>query len=57
MKTAQFASRHLGIRTGDLPAMTGRIGVENLEQLIYETLPDGIRLKGPHATGPAHGRT
>ncbi|EAR17169.1 aminomethyl-transferring glycine dehydrogenase [Robiginitalea biformata] len=52
MKTAQFASRHLGIRPGDLPAMTGRIGVENLEQLIYETLPDGIRLKGPMQLDP-----
>ncbi len=45
MNTESFASRHLGIRPGDLPAMLEVIGVKNLDQLIYETLPDDIRLK------------
>ena len=45
MNTESFASRHLGIRPGDLPAMMEVIGVKNLDQLIYETLPDDIRLK------------
>ncbi|MDM9632303.1 aminomethyl-transferring glycine dehydrogenase [Robiginitalea aurantiaca] len=47
MKTDQFASRHLGIRTRDLPLMLDTIGVESLDTLIDETVPDDIRLKSP----------
>lgn len=47
MKTDQFASRHLGIRTRDLPFMLDTIGVESLDKLIDETVPDDIRLKSP----------
>lgn len=45
MKTDAFALRHLGPRESDLNHMFKTIGVENFEQLIYETIPDDIRLK------------
>ena len=45
MKTDSFALRHLGPRETDLPEMLKTIGVESLDQLIYETVPDNIRLK------------
>ena len=44
MKTDVFAKRHIGIRDTDLPLMLQAIGVENIEQLIYETIPSDIRL-------------
>jgi glycine dehydrogenase len=47
MKTDVFALRHIGIREEDLNSMFNTIGVENLEQLIYETIPEDIRLKTP----------
>jgi len=47
MKTDVFASRHIGIREEDLQHMLKTISVENLEQLIFETIPDEIRLKKP----------
>jgi len=49
MNTDQFASRHLGIRSRDLPHMLSAIGAENMDQLIRETVPDDIRLKKPMA--------
>ncbi len=45
MRTDLFASRHIGIREEDLGHMLETVGTESLEQLIYETLPEGIRLK------------
>jgi len=45
MRTDLFASRHIGIREEDLPHMLKTIGVTSLDQLIYETLPEDIRLK------------
>ncbi len=47
MKTDVFASRHIGIREEDLQHMLKTIAVENLEQLIFETIPGEIRLKQP----------
>jgi len=47
MKTDSFALRHLGPRENDLPKMLETIGVETLDQLIYETIPTDIRLKKP----------
>ncbi|MFS4416584.1 aminomethyl-transferring glycine dehydrogenase [Maribacter sp. 2307ULW6-5] len=47
MKTDVFASRHIGIREEDLPEMLRAIDVESLDQLIFETIPDEIRLKEP----------
>ncbi len=45
MKTDAFALRHIGPRESDLNHMFTTIGVENFDQLLYETFPDGIRLK------------
>lgn len=45
MKTDAFALRHLGPRESDLNHMFTTIGVDSFEQLIYETIPDDIRLK------------
>ncbi|MBC6999715.1 aminomethyl-transferring glycine dehydrogenase [Cytophaga sp. FL35] len=47
MKTDVFASRHIGIKEKDLEHMLKTIGTENVDQLIYETIPDDIRLKQP----------
>ncbi|MGB3145613.1 MAG: aminomethyl-transferring glycine dehydrogenase [Maribacter sp.] len=47
MKTDVFALRHIGIREEDLKYMLDTIGVEDLDQLIYETIPADIRLKEP----------
>ena len=53
MKTDAFALRHIGTTENDLPKMLKTIGVETLEQLIYETLPDDIRLKSDLDLDPA----
>jgi glycine dehydrogenase len=45
MKTDAFALRHIGPRENDLPHMLKTIGVETLDQLIFETIPADIRLK------------
>lgn len=47
MKTDVFASRHIGIREENLQHMLIEVEVENLEQLIDETIPEDIRLKEP----------
>ena len=53
MKTDAFALRHIGPRETDLQHMFKTIGVETMEQLIYETLPDDIRLKNDLDLEPA----
>ncbi len=53
MKTDAFALRHIGPNENDLQHMLKTIGVESIEQLIYETLPDDIRLKDPLNLDPA----
>lgn len=45
MNTADFSLRHIGPRAADQQAMLDTIGVDSMEQLISETIPDGIRLK------------
>lgn len=45
MKTDSFALRHIGPRATDIDQMLKTIGADSIDQLIYETLPDGIRLK------------
>ncbi|TXD82833.1 aminomethyl-transferring glycine dehydrogenase [Subsaximicrobium wynnwilliamsii] len=45
MDTADFSLRHIGPREAQQQAMLKTIGVDSLEQLIYETVPDDIRLK------------
>jgi glycine dehydrogenase len=53
MKTDAFALRHIGPREADLQQMFKTIGVDNMAQLVYETLPDDIRLKAPLNLEPA----
>jgi len=45
MKTDSFALRHIGIREEDLPKMFQTIGVDSLDELMYQTIPQDIRLK------------
>lgn len=53
MKTDAFALRHIGPNSEERQFMLKTIGVESIEQLIYETLPDDIRLKSPLELEPA----
>lgn len=53
MRTDAFALRHIGPRETDLHHMLQTIGVNDMEQLIYETIPDDIRLKAPLDLAPA----
>ncbi len=45
----EFISRHIGPSAGDIPAMLAAIGAPNLEALIDQTVPAGIRLTAPLA--------
>ena len=45
MRNDAFALRHLGPRESDLDHMFKTIGIESLDQLIFETVPSNIRLK------------
>ena len=45
MNTNSFALRHIGPRESDLQDMLKTVGAESLDQLIYQTIPDDIRLK------------
>ena len=47
MRTDSFALRHIGPKENDLNEMFTTIGVDSMEQLIFETLPSDIRLKSP----------
>ena len=53
MNTDSFALRHIGPRRSDLPVMLQKVGVETIDQLISETIPDNIRLDKPLALDPA----
>ncbi|APY10408.1 glycine dehydrogenase (aminomethyl-transferring) [Seonamhaeicola sp. S2-3] len=45
MNTNAFALRHIGPNEKDQKEMLETLGLESLDQLIYETIPDDIRLK------------
>ena len=45
MNTQSFASRHIGPRGESVKEMLNDVGVESLGQLIYETIPDDIKLE------------
>ncbi|WP_298495178.1 aminomethyl-transferring glycine dehydrogenase [uncultured Algibacter sp.] len=45
MNTNAFALRHIGPREVDQKLMLNTLGLDSLDQLIYETIPDDIRLK------------
>ena len=44
MNTTDFALRHIGPRENDQKAMLETIGVDSIEKLIFETIPDDILL-------------
>ena len=45
MNTDSFAARHIGPRRKDLPAMLKTVGVDTMDQLLFETIPNNIRLE------------
>ena len=53
MRTDVFALRHIGPRPEEKEMMLEALGVESIDQLIYETLPDGIKLQKPLDLEPA----
>ncbi|MGO3708182.1 MAG: aminomethyl-transferring glycine dehydrogenase [Mesonia hippocampi] len=53
MNTDSFALRHIGPRPEKVAEMLHTIGVDSLDQLIYETLPDGIKLEKELSLAPA----
>jgi glycine dehydrogenase len=53
MNTDRFALRHIGPREEDLASMLETIGVESIEQLVYETVPENIRLQQDLQLDPA----
>ncbi|MGL2964490.1 aminomethyl-transferring glycine dehydrogenase [Flavobacterium sp. RSB2_4_14] len=53
MRTDAFALRHIGPSENDLQHLLKTIGAKTMEQLIFETLPDDIRLKSDLDLEPA----
>jgi glycine dehydrogenase len=47
MRTDSFALRHLGPRENEVNEMLSAIGVDSLQELIYNTIPTHIQLKKP----------
>ncbi|MCF8424467.1 MAG: aminomethyl-transferring glycine dehydrogenase [Bacteroidia bacterium] len=47
MTSDKFVSRHNGPRENEIKQMLAKIGVASVDELIYQTVPDGIRLKQP----------
>ena len=47
MRTDSFALRHIGPDEIELQDMLSTVDVPTLDRLIYETIPDDIRLKSP----------
>ena len=53
MNTDSFASRHIGPRDSDVPAMLETIGASSIDQLIDQTIPKDIRLAADLVLDPA----
>ena len=53
MNTDAFALRHIGPRKLDHKEMLNTIGADSIEQLIFETIPDNIRLQKELDLAPA----
>ena len=47
MATDKFLWRHIGPRPEDIEEMLKVVGVQSLDELIEQTVPDSIRLKEP----------
>ncbi len=45
MKTKKFISRHIGPNEKEVAEMLREIGVSSVDELIYQAIPDNIRLK------------
>lgn len=45
-QSREFQERHIGPDESETAAMLNRIGVENLEQLVSQTVPPAIRMEG-----------
>lgn len=44
MNTDSFALRHIGPRNQEVSEMLSFVGAKDMDQLLFETIPDGIRL-------------
>ena len=53
MRTDLFALRHIGPNEKEQQKMLETIGLDSIDQLIYETIPDDIRLKNDLDLAPA----
>ena len=53
MTTDKFVTRHNGPREHEVQQMLTKIGVSSIDELISQTVPDGIRLKKPLNVAPA----
>jgi glycine dehydrogenase len=53
MSTDKFVNRHNGPRENEVKEMLKKIGVSSTEELIDQTVPQGIRLKKPLNIAPA----
>ena len=51
--TDNFCDRHIGIPQNDLQAMLQTIGVDSVDQLISQTIPDAILRDKPLSIGAA----
>ena len=52
IKNDKFGWRHIGPRAQEIDEMLKAIGVESMEELIDQTVPENIRLKEPLDLGP-----
>ena len=50
---SSFPDRHIGPRAGDIAKMLAEIGAESLDDLIAQTVPEGIRTDRALSLGPA----
>jgi glycine dehydrogenase len=52
IKNDKFGWRHIGPRSHEIDAMLKTIGVNTMDELIEQTVPEKIRLKEPLSLGP-----
>jgi glycine dehydrogenase len=45
MNTQQFVNRHISLNEADKAEMLNKIGVNSIDELISQTIPDSIRLE------------
>jgi glycine cleavage system pyridoxal-binding protein P len=53
MSAAPFVRRHIGPSPEDIAQMSRAVGVQSLDQLINETIPEDIRLRSSLSLPPA----